>query len=52
MSAPVGSLRWQAGLLASTLGGVAIALSPAWWAVACFWDLQDRVRRAYSRGGA
>jgi hypothetical protein len=39
---PARSLRWQLGLLGSTLAGVAIALSPAWWAVALFWDLRDR----------
>jgi hypothetical protein len=39
---PVGSIRWQLGLLGSTLAGAAMALSPAWWAVALFWDLRDR----------
>lgn len=43
MNAPVGSLRWQAKLLGYTLAGAAIAVCPAWWGVALWWELRDRV---------
>ena len=42
MSAPVGSVRWQLGLLASVLAGGAVAVCPAWWAVALWWDYRAR----------
>ena len=38
--APVGSLRWQLGLLASVLAGVAVALCPAWWAESAWSDFR------------
>lgn len=41
--APVGSLRWQLGLLGATLAGAVVAVCPVWWARALWWDLRDRL---------
>ena len=43
MSAPVGSLRWQFGLLGYTLAGATIAVNPIWWGWALWWEVRDRV---------
>ena len=40
--APIGSLRWQLGLLGYTLAGAAIAVCPVWWAVALRWDVVEK----------
>ena len=39
MRAPVGSVRWQLGLLGWTLAGVALGLNPLWWLRAALWEL-------------
>ena len=45
VGAPVGSLRWQAKLVGTMVVAGAIALCPAWWAVALWWEVRDMVKR-------